>query len=465
MRRFDGDTVLTKGGLIGLLTLLLLWPLGQVSGLVREREGVRDQARETIAARVGARQWIAGPVLRVPVQRRRALAVTAGGAAVPVAAAAPAATTAGALPVWEDAEPVYLRSQDLEVRGTLKSQDLRKGLHHVPVYEATLVLSGRFGAGALLTRSLDPAEERLMWQDARVILPLSALESIRRIERFALDGQSLETTADGFAQQRALGGRAPLDVAQRERSLPFEIALVVSGSEALKVVPLSGSSNVRLDGNWAHPDFDGAEATAERRVDASGFSARWASTRLRWTVPHAWRGEALTTPELLAAGSGVTLFQPLDVYVLNYRAVRYGVLFVAVTFLALFAWEHLSRSVRLHPVQYLLVGLALAIFFLLLLALSEHIGFDAAYATAASALVLLIGYYVAGVAASWRMATSVSGALSMAYGLLYAILASEDHALLLGALTVFAALSALMIATRRFDWRTPRGEPAQASGA
>jgi inner membrane protein len=172
----------------------------------------------------------------------------------------------------------------------------------------------------------------------------------------------------------------------------------------------------------------------------------------------------LTSAELLAAGSGVSLFQPLDVYVLNYRAVHYGVLFVAVTFLALFAWEHTSARVRLHPMQYLLVGLALAIFFLLLMALSEHVGFDAAYALAASALVLLIGYYVAGVAASRRVAAGVSAALGMAYGLLYAILASEDHALLLGALTVFTALAALMIATRRFDWRRPARADAQPSG-
>lgn len=457
MPRFDADSVLAKGGLIGLLTLVLLWPLGQVSDLVRERQAVRDQARETIAARVGERQWIAGPVLRVPVQRRRMiLAAPAAGAA---------STPATASTTWEDAEPVYLRSQDLEVRGVLRTQPLRKGLHRIPTYEVTLVLGGSFGAANAASRSIDPADERLLWQAARVIVPLSALESIRRIERFTLDGQALETAGDRFAGQPALAGRSPLDEAQWPRQLPFEIGLVVSGSEALKVVPLSASSAVSLRGNWAHPDFDGAEATARREVDAAGFAASWTSTRLRWTVPPAWRGETLTSAELLAAGSGVSLFQPLDVYALNYRAVHYGVLFVAVTFLALFAWEHASGSVRLHPMQYLLVGLALAIFFLLLLALSEHVGFDAAYALAATALVLLVGYYVAGVSASRRVAAGVATALGMAYALLYAILASEDHALLFGALTVFTALAALMVATRRFDWRRPARAAPQSSGA
>jgi inner membrane protein len=287
-------------------------------------------------------------------------------------------------------------------------------------------------------------------------MPASSLESIRRIERFALDGESLDTAGDVFVGQRALAGRVALDEARRQRELPFEIRLEISGSEALALVPLSAASRFALAGNWAHPDFHGADATAERRVGADGFDATWNSTRLRWTVPPAWRGETLTAREMLAAGSGVALFQPLDVYALNHRAVCYGVLFVALTFLGLFAWENGSRGVRLHAMQYLLVGLALAVFFLLLLALSEHVGFALAYGLAAGALVLLVGYYVAGVAASRRVALGVAGALAAGYGLLYAILASEDRALLLGALTVFAALAGLMIATRRFDWRAPR---------
>ncbi len=450
MPKFDADSVLIKGALIGLLTLLLLWPLGQVAGLVTERQAVREQARETIAARVGTRQWIAGPVLRVPVKRRRTVM------------AAPSPTLPAS--AWEDGEPVYLRSESLEVRGTLQTKELRKGLHRIPAYDATILLRGRFGAAAGMSRSIDPAEERLLWEEARLVVPLAALESIRRIERFTLDGQDLETAGDVFLGQRALGARAPLDEARRQQDLPFEIRLALSASEALKLVPLSASTRLALQGDWPHPDFDGAEATQDRRVDANGFDATWNSTRLRWSVPPSWRGEALTANELLAAGSGVALFQPLDVYVLNYRAVRYGVLFVALTFLALFAWEHANRGVRLHPMQYLLVGLALAVFFLLLLALSEHVGFGLAYGIAATALVLLIGFYVAGVAASRRVAAGVSGALSAAYALLYAILASEDQALLLGALTVFAPLAALMIATRRFNWRGAPREASQASG-
>ena len=295
-----------------------------------------------------------------------------------------------------------------------------------------------------------------------MVLPLSALESIGRLERFALDGEALEAGGDGFLKARALAAPVPLDEARRDRELPFEVKLSLSGSEALRLVPLSATTQLALSGDWPHPDFDGADATVARRIDGKGFAASWQTTRLRWSVPPAWRGEAFDSAQLLASGSGVTLFQPLDVYVLNHRAVHYGVLFIAMTFLALFAWEHASRGVRLHTMQYLLVGLALATFFLLLLALSEHVGFALAYALAATGLVLLVTYYVAGVAASRRVAAAVGGGLAAGYGLLYAILASEEHALLLGALTVTAALAALMISTRRLDWRAPRGSAPPA---
>ena len=295
-----------------------------------------------------------------------------------------------------------------------------------------------------------------------MVLPLSALASIGRLERFALDGEALEAGGDGFLKARALAAPVPLDEARRDRELPFEVKLSLSGSEALRLVPLSATTQLALSGDWPHPDFDGADATVARRIDGKGFAASWQTTRLRWSVPPAWRGEAFDSAQLLASGSGVTLFQPLDVYVLNHRAVHYGVLFIAMTFLALFAWEHASRGVRLHTMQYLLVGLALATFFLLLLALSEHVGFALAYALAAAGLVLLVTYYVAGVAASRRVAAAVGGGLAAGYGLLYAILASEEHALLLGALTVTAALAALMISTRRLDWRAPRGSAPPA---
>jgi len=154
---------------------------------------------------------------------------------------------------------------------------------------------------------------------------------------------------------------------------------------------------------------------------------------------------------------GVGLFQSVDVYQRAERAVKYAVLFIALTFLTLFAWEQVTRN-RLHPLQYLLVGLALSMFYLLLIALSEHIAFVIAYVVAAASLVMLIGTYIAGALRSSRRGLVAGGAMSLIYGLLYMLVLSEDYSLLLGAIILFVALAAVMLATRRFDWYQTRTE-------
>ncbi len=173
---------------------------------------------------------------------------------------------------------------------------------------------------------------------------------------------------------------------------------------------------------------------------------------LNRAYPQLWRGTTVKESALLTTAFGVRLFQPSNIYTQNYRAVRYGILFVAITFACFFAWEHLVRGLRLHPMQYLLVGLALATFYLLLLALSEHIGFALSYGLAAAALVALITTYMAG-ATSNRLATiAIGAALATTYAILYVILLSEDYALLFGSLLVFVILAGLMVTTRRLDW-------------
>jgi inner membrane protein len=159
------------------------------------------------------------------------------------------------------------------------------------------------------------------------------------------------------------------------------------------------------------------------------------------------------------------MFQPSDIYTQNYRAMRYGILFIAITFACFFACEHVVRGLRLHPMQYLLIGLALATFYLLLLALSEHVGFAIAYTIAAAALVALITTYIAGATSNRRAAGWIGAALATAYAVLYVILLSEDYALLFGSLLLFASLAALMLATRRLDWATVGRQNSRSDNA
>jgi inner membrane protein len=208
-----------------------------------------------------------------------------------------------------------------------------------------------------------------------------------------------------------------------------------------------------VQSSWPHPNYQGAFLPVEKLpVAGGGFKARWSVLQVNRAIAASWIGNSQGSQQFAAAAFGVRLMQPATVYSANERAVRYGVLFIAITFIGFFGWEHTSTKLRLHAMNYLLVGLALAVFYLLLLALSEHIGFALAYLAAATALVLLIFVYVIGVTASRTAAMVNAALLSLSYAVLYVILRSEDYALLLGSLLVFGALAALMLATRRLDW-------------
>ena len=230
--------------------------------------------------------------------------------------------------------------------------------------------------------------------------------------------------------------------------MEFELA----GSDSLHFLPVASNTAVTARVAWPHRDFDGAFFPTSHDLSAQGYSANWHVLELNRAIPHQWRGTSVTHAALLDTAFGVRLFQPSNVYTQNYRAVRYGILFVAITFACFFAWEHLVRGLRLHPMQYLLVGLALATFYLLLLALSEHLGFGASYGVAAAALVALITAYLAGATTNRNAAVAIGAALAASYGILYVILLSEDYALLFGSLLMFVILAVLMLATRRLEW-------------
>ena len=211
-----------------------------------------------------------------------------------------------------------------------------------------------------------------------------------------------------------------------------------------------------MKSSWAHPKFEGAPAPLEPRIGDSGFSAQWSVLEINRSFGQSWWdnyvGEDLEARSAFAmSGVGVTFYEPVDVYQRNYRAVHYAALLIIITFLSFFLWENLSGS-RVHAMQYLMVGLALAMFYLLLLALSEHIVFELAYAVSAGALVALITVYLTGVLRSFRLALGAGAGLATLYALLYWILRSEDYSLLMGALLLFGLLSILMITTRRIDW-------------
>ena len=231
----------------------------------------------------------------------------------------------------------------------------------------------------------------------------------------------------------------------------FDLSFELAGTQSLEFLPLARVVRVQARGNWPDPGFTEGFLPTERRIDAHGFAASWQILDLNRTYGDRWFQGSTTKETLLASGFGVELAQPVDIYQRSTRAVKYGGLFIALSFLTLFLVENLQRQ-PVHPIQYGLMGLALSVFYLLLLALAEHIGFLLAYVLAAAALCTLMSVYLAGGFGS-ALAGLVSGGIFAAtYALLYLLVSSENYALLVGSLALFALLATTMLLTRKFDW-------------
>ena len=240
-----------------------------------------------------------------------------------------------------------------------------------------------------------------------------------------------------------------------EGDAAFEITLEINGTRAIEFLPVGNETSVSIQSAWRHPGFIGTPLPYSHTIDANGFRAEWRVPFFGRGFPAAWRAGALNrdrfTESIRGTAFGVTLVQPVDIYQQTTRAVKYAALFIVLPFVIAFLWEIIG-GVLVHPIQYVFIGFALCLFYVLLLAFSEHVPFDRAYAAAATPTTLLISWYWQWVIRARGRAVVMLGALTVLYGYLYLLLRLEDYALLAGAVGLFAVLGAVMFLTRRIDW-------------
>lgn len=229
----------------------------------------------------------------------------------------------------------------------------------------------------------------------------------------------------------------------------------MNGSRQLRFLPGGNQTSVQLASTWPHPSFIGAPLPETRDTGANGFTATWHTPYFGRGFGYQWTGNAMNREQLKAQGDasafGVALLQPVDIYQQAERAVKYAALFIVMTFVIAFLWE-IGVGALLHPIQYLFVGFAMCVFYLLLLSLSEHIGFDVAFVTAAAATISLLSWYWSRVMLGVMQGVLMAVALTLLYSFLYLLLRLEDYALLVGSIGLFAMLALVMILTRRVNW-------------
>lgn len=432
----ESGSVTLKAVIIGTIVLLLIVPLAMLRGLVSERAELREQAYARVAEGWGGDVVLGGPMLIVPTQRTVVERVDNKDVTRLVRS------------------ELYLLPARLDMRVALRLQDEPRyvGIYAVPVYLADVELTGQFDYQSLRALVGKPsADVQYFWNQSRLVLPMSQVRSLREVTQASFAGESVKLGPGRPAVYRGI--ETPIDLTAMIEGAPsaFAFHTLIAGSRDLSLLPLGSTTTLQLHSNWPHPSFHGAFLPAERTITDSGFDARWQVLELNRSYREAWSEFEVNEATLTQSSFGVGLYQAVDVYQRVERAVKYALLFIALTFLTFFAWEQVTRN-PMHPLQYLLIGVALSIFYLLLIALSEHISFAAAYIIAAVALAVLIGVYIAGALRSSMRGAVAGCAMSGVYALLYALVLSEDYALLLGAIVLFVALAAVMLVTRRIDW-------------
>lgn len=441
-RRHFG-TVLKLGAIAGL-TLLLLVPLRMIGAVLAERQERREEALANITSTWGEPQLVGGPVLIVPYKYRTKAwkEQLVNGRLERVEAVETSTAQACFLP------------ERLQVGGQLATEELHRGIYQAVVYRGDLTLSGAFVRPNFDEWNVAP--EDVLWDEAVVTLAITDLRGAKGALNLTFDGESYPLSSGsklaGFPS--GVHTRVP-HLARDKHELAFELKLGLNGSGALRFAPVGRQTRVQLSSPWRDPKFAGAFLPSQRSVTATGFTADWEVSSYARPYPQQWSTRESKPPfndrVVSASLFGVELLTPVDGYRHVERAIKYGVLFIALVFTAFFLFELLAR-VRVHPFQYTLIGAALCLFYLVVLALSEVTSFGLAYLAGTVAATGLIVAYSARVLGGHRRALLIGGELVAIYGCLYVILQLQDYALLCGAAGLFLALAIVMFVTRNMDW-------------
>lgn len=423
--------------LIALLILLLLIPMSMVESIIAERSGLYRQASHEIRHSWGSSQRLSGPILTIPVMHssdsRNWIYTTQ----------------------YQHIKP---DSATLDIR--LDSQLRYRGIYEVPVYTAFIRISGQFSLDAISAVTQDEAYKL---DEGLIQLAVGKARSLRKPIDFTWNDQQLGLQArkDEHSNQSVIFTASLPEVMLSAKTVhQFQIDMELTGSDALMFLPMARETVVNMQANWLNPSFSGRKLPANYEISEQGFTANWHINELFQELEHQSE-EKLSMKWLKAnAMSGVKLIQPVDTYQTVTRAAKYAILFLAMTFLTYFIIEILSK-VSLHPIQYLLVGFANCIFYLLLLSLAEHIAFNLAYSLSAVCSILLITLYSLGIMNNRKKAGSLLFVLSALYIYLFVTLKSQDFALLFGSLGLFCTLAMIMYLTRKISWQRTDAEPTR----
>lgn len=433
-----------------LVAALLSIPLFAVYLLVYDRQTQSETARNSISEGWGGPQTLAGPLIAIPYDAQVSETVQENGRPVTRTSV--------------QRRELFLAPAALEIDTRIKPERRSRSIYEAVVYDADVSGRARFRLPAdtgrlgvdLNTLMLDKAELRFGVADPRGLKPAN---------RIVVDGRpAAAQPGNGLTATNGSGFFTGLDATPlTARTIAVEFSFALRGHSVIALSPRAGATRWTVTSPWQHPSFTGGFLPETRQVTDAGFSATYKisnlalGTTLVSTSDAAVRLQAPETPYTRTAGAMPTsdaqvgLIQPVDLYAQVNRSVKYGFLFIGFTFMAFLLFDVVA-GVRVSAVEYLLVGAGLVLFFVLLLAFAEVIGFTPAYLVAGGAIIALLTAYSAAVLKSRKRAGFIAALLVALYGVLYVLLSLEAYSLLIGSLLLFAALAAVMYLTRNLEW-------------
>ena len=447
------SSVMLKLITIGILILLLMIPSSMLQSLIVERQSSRDSAVQEITSKWGSNQTIGGAVITIPYtiiqedEKGKKSSINAYAHFLP---------------------------ENLTITGTLTPEKRYRGIYVVMLYNAQLHIQGFFKKPNI--ELLKIPKERFLFSEAFISFGLTDMKGIKEAIRLKVNGKNLEMNP-GIESNDLFASGVSCPINLEEETINFDAQINLNGSKRIDFLPFGKTTKVTIESPWGTPSFVGASLPDERQVTDQGFKAIWNELHLNRNYPQQGTGsfigsasndsenydqnrsvtvyaagvESAKITAELESSFGVKLLLPVDEYQKTMRSTKYNLMFIVITFIAFFFVEILNRK-RLHPIQYLLVGFAICLFYVLLLAISEHISFNWAYLICCVTILTLIIFYTQSVFKNGRITLIFNGILTLLYGFFYSLLQLEDYSLLLGSVGLLIILAVVMYLTRNIDW-------------
>jgi inner membrane protein len=435
--------------LIVFLTIALGISLVAVLGTVSERSERRAEVYGEMGKIIAESQTIVGPVVVIPYELHTQKSITDKDGR---------RQTSTEIIRREH----FILPKHLTIDGQMKVESRFRSLYEFLMYGTQINFKGNFS----LSKSAEifvPTEATLHKLSPYLVVMVKDNRGMTTIPLVSWNAKSLPVQAGlNGLKVKSFGGfhsNLPLDALEGD-NVSFSINMYLRGTQSFGFVPIGEETRATIQSDWPHPSFQGAALPKSHKIFDQGFRAEWDATYFSTNISEFFLND-LDPLTLQKQEVVINLVQPVDIYQQTERSLKYGFLMIGLTFAAFMAFETI-KQLSIHPIQYAFVGLDLVIFYVLLLALSEHISFDKAYGSASLASIGLLAFYLRYVLRSWKHAISFAVSIALLNSVIYGILMSEDYALLYGAIMLFSLLAIAMIATRRVDWNMmPSGEGEQ----